>query len=73
MRGARLVPLILDCVALNNHTETVKVLLAAGADKTIKSNTGKTALDVAKTDEIKQLLQAERRVVHVELRVMCCA
>ena len=29
MRGARLVPLTLDCVAIKGHTEIVKALLAA--------------------------------------------
>ena len=57
MRGARLVPLILDCVARGGHTEIVKVLLAAGADKTITDEAGRTALDWAKTEEIKALLQ----------------
>ena len=32
MRGARLVPLILDCVAYSGHTEVVTALLAAGAN-----------------------------------------
>ena len=57
MRGARLVPLILDCEASKGRTEIVKALLAAGADKTIKNKDGKTALDVAKKEEIKALLR----------------
>ena len=63
MRGARLVPLILDCVAQNGRTEVVKVLLAAGADKTAKDKDGKTALDYAEgwgkwgKEEIKALLR----------------
>ena len=48
-------PLILDCVAAQGHTEIVTALLAAGAEKTIKNNDGKTALDVA-NKEIKALL-----------------
>ena len=32
MRGARLVPLILDCVAYMGHTETVEALIAADAN-----------------------------------------
>ena len=57
MRGARLVPLILDCVAANDRTEIVKVLLAAGADKTLKDNHGFTALVDARKEEIKALLR----------------
>ena len=57
MRGARLVPLVLDCVADRRHTEVVKALLAAGADKTMKTERGRTAFDYARTEEIKALLQ----------------
>ena len=57
MRGARLVPLILDCVAQFGHTEVVKVLLAAGADKSLKTKSGKTALDLTDDEEIIALLQ----------------
>ena len=57
MRGARLVPLILDCVAFQGHAEIVTALLAAGADKDIKNEDGNTALDVAFNEEIKALLQ----------------
>ena len=44
MRGARLVPLILDCVAEYGRTETVKALLAAGADVDAADQDGKTPL-----------------------------
>ena len=57
MRGARLVPLILDCVAGQGRTEVVKVLLAAGADKTAQTKDGKIALDIATNEEIKTLLR----------------
>ena len=56
MRGARLVPLILDCVAEKGHTEVVKALLAAGADKTLEDKRGTTALGWAK-GECKALLR----------------
>jgi len=51
------VPLILDCVAFAGYTEIVKVLLAAGADKTAKDKDGNTALDLAWKEEIKELLR----------------
>ena len=64
MRGARLVRLFLDCVAYNRHTETVRALLQAGADKTIKNNFGETALDYADDEATKELLRSwGRRVV----------
>ena len=47
----------IDCVATWGQTEVVKLLLAAGADKTRKNMFGKTALDYAETDEIKALLR----------------
>ena len=50
-------PLILDCVVDEGHTEIVKALLAAGADKSLKDINGKTALDWAKKEEIKALLR----------------
>ena len=57
MRGARLVPLILDCVANEGHTEIVKALLAAGADKSLKTKSGGTALAIARTIEVQALLR----------------
>ena len=56
MRGARLVPLILDCVAQMGHTEIVKALLAAGADKTAENKNGSTALAFASKEEMWDLL-----------------
>ena len=44
MRCARLVPLILDCVAAYGHPEVVKVLLAADADVNAAADDGATAL-----------------------------
>ena len=39
------------------HGEVARVLLAAGANKTKKDATGKTALKLAKTAEMKRLLR----------------
>ena len=47
MRGARLVPLILDCVAGQGRTEVVTALLAAGANVNAAENGGKTPLHFA--------------------------
>ena len=47
MRGARLVPLILDCVARWGHTEVVTALLAAGASITAADKRGETPLHLA--------------------------
>ena len=44
MRGARLVPLILDCVAYYRHTEIVKALLAAGGNVNAAHKHGETPL-----------------------------
>ncbi len=44
MRGARLVPLILDCVAGGGHEEVVKALLAAGGNVNAANNEGRTPL-----------------------------
>ena len=57
MRGARLVRLFLDCVAVSGQTETVQALLEAGADRTIKNNRGRTALDYADNEATKKLLR----------------
>ena len=38
------------------YADIVQALLAAGADPTIVNNEGKTALDLAKTDEISTIL-----------------
>ena len=39
------------------HVEVINALLAAGADKTIKSNTGKTPHDVAKNQDCRNALE----------------
>ena len=57
MRGAPLVRLFLDCVANGGHTEIVRALLEAGADRTIKNNSGETALNWASNDATKKLLR----------------
>ena len=43
----------------HGFAEIVKILLTAGADRTLKNVGGKTAFDIAKNEEIKQLLQEE--------------
>ena len=67
MRGARLVRLFLDCVAFQGHTETVRALLEAGADRTLKFTEGpyegKTALDCARDEATKELLRSWGRPV----------
>ena len=55
-RSAR-AALILDCVVEKGHAEVVKALLAAGADKSLKTTSGRIALDRASKDEIKALLR----------------
>ena len=47
MRGARLVPLILDCVAREGHTDVVTALIAADADVSAATNKGTTPLHYA--------------------------
>ena len=39
------------------NLETVQFLIENGADFNIKNNEGKTALDLAKTEEIKEVLR----------------
>ena len=41
----------------DNHIEIVKLLLEKGADKNIKNKRGNTAYDIARTEEMKELLQ----------------
>ena len=41
----------------NGHLKIVKFLIENGADINIKNNDGKTALDLAKTEEIKKVLR----------------
>ena len=43
--------------ARNGHTDTVKLLIDHGADVNHADNDGTTALDVVRTDEIKQIIQ----------------
>ncbi len=38
-------------------TDTVRVLLKAGANAQLRNKNGQTALDLAATDEIKQLIE----------------
>ena len=47
MRGARLVPLILDCAAENGHTEIVTALIAAGGNVNAVDNRGNTPMLLA--------------------------
>ena len=44
MRGARLVPLILDCVAYYGHTEIVTALIAGGGNVNAADKDGWTPL-----------------------------
>ena len=48
-------PLIEACK--NYNVDMIKLLLEHDADPNIKNNSGKTPLDIAKTKEIKSLLQ----------------
>lgn len=48
--------------AFCGHGACVKVLLDAGADKNVASKDGKTARDVAKDDEVKELLDSRSAV-----------
>ena len=48
-------PLIEACK--NYNVDMIKLLLEYDADPNIKNNSGKTPLDIAKTKEIKSLLQ----------------
>ena len=58
MRGAQLVPLILDCVAREGHTEIATALLAAGGNVNAASNNGRTPLhDAALSTRARGSLQ----------------
>ena len=48
----------LMCAAYNSHEGCVRLLVEAGADRSIKDNEGKTALDWAKTEAIKAILRS---------------
>ena len=43
--------------AREGHEETVRTLLQYGADPHIKENFGRTAMDDAKTDRIREILR----------------
>jgi len=43
--------------AQNGHTVIVDALLSAGADPTLRAMSGETALDIAKTEEIRRQLE----------------
>jgi ankyrin repeat protein len=47
----------LHLCASNNHPEIARMLIDAGADKTIPTNDGKLPYDLAKTQEMKTILQ----------------
>ena len=49
--------LFLDCVASRGHAQTVELLIAKGADKSIKNKEGMTALGLADKEEVKGLLR----------------
>jgi ankyrin repeat protein len=40
----------------HGHIDVVKYLVEKGADLTAKDKTGKTAIDIAKTEKIKEIL-----------------
>ena len=42
--------------ASQGSADAVKALIEAGADVNAKNSNGKTALDLAETDEVKELL-----------------
>ena len=46
----------LHAASENGHVEVITALLAAGADKTIKNNKGKTPHDLAKNQDCKNAL-----------------
>ena len=48
---------VLHLAVRNKDIELIKLLLEYDADPNIKNNSGKTPLDIAKTKEIKSLLQ----------------
>ena len=57
MRGARLVQLILDCVAHNGHTEIVKALLAAGGNVNAADNERTPLISAALSTRARGSLQ----------------
>ena len=58
MRGARLLPLILDCVADEGHKEVVTALLAGGANVNAANDDGRTPLhDAALSTRARGSLQ----------------
>ena len=54
--------------SLNRYTAIVELLLTHGADINAKSDCGRTALDLAKNEEIKQLLRQHGAKYRSELR-----
>lgn len=47
--------------SMNGHEDAVKYLLSIGASTTLKNKGGKTASDVAKTSEIKELISSYKK------------
>ena len=45
------------CASQYGHKEIVQLLLNRGANIDLKNEDGQTALDYAKTDEIKEMIQ----------------
>lgn len=46
--------------SVNGHAKVVELLLGAGADPLVQNKEGRTAVDMAKTPELAQQLQAHK-------------
>jgi ankyrin repeat protein len=51
--------------SMNGHTDIVKMLLDRGANPGLKDNSGKTAIDYAKSTELRNLLEANLKKVNI--------